>query len=483
MPKLTADINHKLLRQAEIELSRQSLFEFCRTLSPDYYTDNRPHLKTLCDTLQAFYERRLKKSRSKYYTKLIIEMPPQHGKSRTLTNFCAWVLGKNQQERIITGSYNDDLAQDFSRYTRDIIQGESNSGEIVYSDIFPAVKIKYGDASYRQWSLAGQFFNYKGTGVGGSITGKGATVRIIDDPVKSAEVAYNESALDKLWLWYTGTWLSRRGGAVVMDIICNTPWAKKDITGRLLELEPDNWYRLSMPAVDDNGDMLCAEILDRESYEDIKRVADEHIFAANYLMQRLDIKGRLYSDFNTYSQIPDNTQGIVSYTDTADEGKDYLCTIAARVKNQFWYVVDVQYTQEAQETTELETADLIMRNHVLTAWIESNNGGRAFARNVQRIISEKQGRSAVTWFHQSENKQARILTHASIVQKYVLFPEDWKDRWPAFYNALMTYQKDGKNKHDDAPDALTGLVERTGGGEVTSGKSTRPTANYRNKKY
>ena len=483
MPKYPENINLDLPRQAEITLSRLSLWEFCRTLSPDYYTDSKPHLKILCDTLQQFYEHRLYKDDDRYYTKLIIEMPPQHGKSRTLTNFCAWILGRNQRERIITGSYNDGLAQDFSRYTRDIIQGESNSGEIVYSDIFPAVKIKYGDASYRQWSLAGQFFNYKGTGVGGSTTGKGATTRIIDDPVKSADVAYNETALDKLWLWYTGTWLSRRGGAVVMDIICNTPWAKKDITGRLLEREPDEWHRLSMPAINDKGEMLCPEVLDKEAFEGIRRVADEHIFAANYLMQRLDIKGRLYSDFKTYTEMPDNTQGVVSYTDTADEGSDYLCTIVAKIKDQYWYVTDVQYTQEAQETTEPETASIIMRNYCTSAWIESNNGGRAFARNVQRIIAEKQGRAAVNWFHQNENKQSRILTHSNIVQQYVIFPEDWKTRWPAFYNAIMTYQKDGKNKHDDAPDTLTGLVERTGGGEVTSGKSTRPTAGYRNKRY
>ena len=93
--------------------------------------------------------------------------------------------------------------------------------------------------------------------------------------------------------------------------------------------------------------------------------------------------------------------------------------------------------------------------------IESNNGGRGFARNVTRIITEKGIRSYVKWFHQSENKKARILTQASTIQKYVLFPEGWADKWPAFYEAVINYQKEGKNKHDDAPDTLTGLVEKT----------------------
>ena len=452
-----------LMRSAEIELAKSSFWEFCRTLSPDYYTDDKLYLVELCTTLQSFYERKLLKPDGDYYKKLIIEMPPQHGKSRTLTNFCSWVLGHNQEERIITGSYNDDLAQDFSRYTRDIIQATKTSpNEIVYSDIFHNAQIKRGDASYRQWSLEGQFFNYKGTGVGGSVTGKGATIRIIDDPVKSAEIAYNESALDKLWLWYTGTWLSRRGASVVMDIICNTPWAKKDITGRLLDIEPDEWYRISMPVIDGDGNMLCDSVLDYEAYEGIKRVADEHIFAANYLMQRLDIKGRLYTEFLTYKKLPENTDSSVSYTDTADEGDDYLCTITAKTKDQYWYVTDVEYTQDAQEITEPSTADMLTRNNVGQGWIESNNGGRAFARNVKRIIKERGERENIRWFHQSKNKKARILTQSSTVQKYVLFPEDWKEKYPAFYEALTTYQKEGKNNHDDAPDTITGLVEKTG---------------------
>ena len=85
-----------------------------------------------------------------------------HGKSRTLTNFSAWILGKKHSNKIITASFNDDLAQDFSRFTRDIIAEEKNVQEqFVFSDIFDA-KIKKGDAALNKWALDGQFFNYKG---------------------------------------------------------------------------------------------------------------------------------------------------------------------------------------------------------------------------------------------------------------------------------------------------------------------------------
>jgi predicted phage terminase large subunit-like protein len=451
---------------AEISLARESLWEYCRTLAPDYYKEDRIHLKTLCDTLQSFYQRELLKGDGTYYTKLIIELPPQHGKSRTLTNFCSWVLGHNQYERIITASFNDDTAQDFSKYTRDIIQEIANTDEIVYSDIFPDTKIKHGDASYKQWSLEGQFFNYKGCGINGTVTGKGATVRIIDDPVKSADVAYNETALEKIWLWYTGTWLSRRGSSEVLDIICCTPWAKQDPSGRLLQLQPDKWYKLSMPVIDNQGEMLCESMLDREAYDDLKSIGDEHIHAANYLMQRLDIKGKLYKSFLEYSELPKDKEGNlvseskISYTDTADEGDDFLCHIAGIKYLDSIYVTDVIYTQDPQEITEPLTAKCLKNNDTREAYIESNNGGRGFARNVITEHKNIKGICHVQWFHQSNNKISRILTNAPTVMSKVLFPVGWDEKWPLFYNALNTYLKTGKNKHDDAPDALTGLVEK-----------------------
>lgn len=450
----------RLVREDDIQSARESFWSFCQIISPDFYKPEREYLKYLCDTLQGIYQRTIKRPDGKPYDRLRVELPPRHGKSRTMTNFSAWILGVNNTEKIITASYNDDLAQDFSRHTRDIIMEEKNLAEqITYSDIFTA-KVKQGDASFKKWALEGQFFNYKGTGIGGSITGRGGSILIIDDPVKDAETAYNEAALEKIWLWYTGTFLSRAEEGSI-QILCMTPWSKKDIGAKLEEAEPGEWLVLSMPACT-NGKMLCPEILSRESYESKKRIADENIFSANYDLVRIDVKGRLYSGFNTYQKIPDGTQANVCYVDTADEGKDYLCAIAARKKGIALYVTGVYYTQDAQETTEPETVQMLADNGTTEAMIESNNGGRAFARNVQRIAESRSFRCAIKWFHQSANKQARILTNAAIVQQYVYFPEGWAAMWPEFYNALMTYQREGKNKHDDAPDCLTGLVETYG---------------------
>jgi predicted phage terminase large subunit-like protein len=441
------------LSDIQVVLARRSFWEFCKLVAPDFYKENRNHLKTLCDTLQDFYDGLLPAKN------LIIEMPPRHGKSRTLINFTAWVLGRQTSNKIITASFNDDLAQDFSRYCRDLIAEQKNDAEqLVYSDIFSNTKIKQGDASYKQWSLEGQFFNYKGTGIGGSVTGRGGNYLIIDDPVKDAETAYNPSALDKIWLWYSGTFASRAEEGA-KQIVCMTPWAKSDLSDRLTTLEPDNWYVLKMPAYDGKN-MLCADLLSYETYSRLKKIGDSAIISANYDLQRIDIKGRLYSAFKTYETLPDNTTGSVAYCDTADEGDDYLCSIHGKLKDGCIYVTDILYTQDAQEITEPLLVEVIKNDKTLNMMIESNNGGRAFARNIMRILSDKRINCNVQWFHQSKNKRARILTNASIVQACLIFPENWGIRWPSFYAAMMDYQKEGKNKHDDAPDTATGIVEK-----------------------
>lgn len=452
-------LNLPTISEIQQEKARRSFWSFCQIISPDFYKPEREYLKELCDTLQGIYQRTIKRPDGKPYDRLRIELPPRHGKSRTMTNFSAWILGVNNTEKIITASYNDDLAQDFSRHTRDIIMEEKNlPDQIVYSDIFTA-KVKHGDASFKKWALDGQFFNYKGTGVGGSITGRGGSVLIMDDLVKDAETAYNEAALEKIWLWYTGTFLSRAEEGAT-QILCMTPWSKKDIGAKLEEAEPGEWLVLSMPACE-NGEMLCDEILSLESYQSKKRVGDEAIFSANYDLVRLDVKGRLYSGFQTYSQLPESTASVF-YCDTADEGQDYLCAIMGRRSGVNLYITGVYYTQDAQETTERELVRQLRDTQTRDGVIESNNGGRAFARNVQRIAGEQGYQTSIRWFHQSSNKIARILTNAAVVQQFVYFPEGWAVKWPEFYNALMTYQREGKNKHDDAPDALTGFVEHFG---------------------
>ena len=94
--------------------------------------------------------------------------------------------------------------------------------------------------------------------------------------------------------------------------------------------------------------------------------------------------------------------------------------------------------------------------------IESNNGGRGFARNIERILKEKYktNKTRVNWFHQGANKIARIISNSTWIMDHIYFPVNWRNKYPEYYDAMTKYQKEGKNKHDDAPDATTGIAEK-----------------------
>lgn len=216
--------------------------------------------------------------------------------------------------------------------------------------------------------------------------------------------------------------------------------------------------------------MLCSEILSYESYVNKTRLMGSEIASANYQQEPIDTKGRLYSGFKTYDTLPKSFDRIANYTDTADTGSDYLCSINYGVYHGEAYVLDVLYTKDSMEITEPATARMLFNGNVNVADIESNNGGRGFARNVERELREKfrSNKCVIRPFHQSENKVARILSNSTWVMEHIYFPANWRDRFPDFYDAMTRYQKEGKNAHDDAPDAVTGIAEKLGRGSTFS---------------
>lgn len=471
-----------LTREAKIMVGKVSFWNYCQLKNPTFYTSKKTYLKTLADTLQRFKEGTLLKDDGTAYTKLMINMPPRFGKSRTLINFCQWLLGTDNSERIIECSYNDNAAGDFSKYTRDgIDEVKQGEGEyFVFSDFFPNTRIKFGSASYQNWALEGQHFNYLGAGIMGSITGKGGSVLIIDDPIKLSDEAFNEDRLQKIWDWYTGTFLSRgdAAGREPLEIMVMTRWSNLDPCGRILDSdEAKDWHQIKFEAYDEVNDlMLCEETLSKQRYLELKKKLIPEIFLANYHQITIDQKGRLYNTLKTYNELPKDEvtqqlliEQIKNYTDTADEGMDYLCSITFGIYNGEAFLIDVYYTKDGMEITEIELANRLRRNKVNVARIESNNGGRGFARAVQRILWQtfinEEGKTIVDkstiikWFHQSKNKRARIISNSAFVQEHIYFPSNWKERWPEFHRAMITYMKDAKNKNDDAADAITGVSE------------------------
>lgn len=455
-----------IIRGAQCELARREFFFYCHLKAPDFYKEDRKYLIDLCKAFQDFVQ-----SDDEV---MVVNEPPRHGKSRTAGLLVEWVLGNDQSQKIMTGSYNETLSTMFSKNVRnDIMEEKADQNRIVFSDIFPDVRIKRGDGAMNLWSLEGGYNNYLATSPTGTATGFGASLLIIDDLIKNAEEANNELTKEKRWSWFTDTMLSRleEGGKI---IIIMTRWASDDLAGRALDHFKESGARIrhiSMKALQDDGTMLCDEVLSRKSYEAKIKAMGADIASANYQQEPIDLKGRLYTSFKTYSGELPQFKEIRNYTDTADTGDDYLCSIDYGVTfASEAYILEVLYTKEPMEVTEPATAGILKKDMVNVADIESNNGGRGFARNVERILQQElhSNHTIVRWFSQNKNKQARIYSNSSWVMQHIYYPEDWRNRWPEYYDAMVKYQREGKNKHDDAPDATTGIAEKIGAGSAFS---------------
>lgn len=455
----------KIKNQVKCELAKREFFEYCKLLYPQFYKKNRGYLKKVCDSLQEFYY-----NDDEF---MIVNAPPRHGKSFTATNFAEWVFGINPLEKIMSGSYNEDLSKNFSKKVRNTITTEKIAEDnIVYNDIFPGTVLKFGSAEAKKWQIEkSNEINYLATSPTGTATGFGATLLIIDDLIKNGEEANNSTVLEKQWEWFTNTMLSRREGKKKVLIIM-TRWSSKDLAGRILSYIIEKGYsykHINFKAYnEDTGAMLCEDIFNYEDYIKAKDIMGEDIFSANYQQIPIDLKGVLYSNFLEYEELPKDQEGnlyyksIENYTDTADQGNDYLAsfTYAVGFDNKA-YILDILYTKDPMEVTEPLLAKKLLEYKVNYCYIESNNGGRGFSRNVERITRELGNRNTIFKpFHQTQNKTARILTNATGVMNNIMFPKGWKVKHREAYDHLKAYQREGTNKHDDIEDAITGVNER-----------------------
>jgi len=275
-----------------LQLGRYDLINFSILTDPRY-KPNWHHL------LIADYLERVEKGEIK---RLIIEMPPRYGKSQLSSiNFPAWYLGRNPNKEIITSSYSSDLASDFGQKTRDLVRDKA------YQIIFPEVRLKEDTQSKNKW-MTKQGGSYISTGVGSSITGRGANLLLIDDPVKNREDANSETIRNKTWDWFTSTAFTRLSpdGAI---ILIQTRWHLDDLAGRIQEMDEDNeWTLLSLPgiAVED-------EVWNIKGKE-YKRKEGEALWESRYsLKDVLKIKKQIgIYDFNSlYQQNPVNSESQI----------------------------------------------------------------------------------------------------------------------------------------------------------------------------
>jgi predicted phage terminase large subunit-like protein len=217
----------------------------------------------------------------------MIHMPPRHGKSELASRrFPAWYLGAFPDRQIIAASYNSELASDFGREVRNIV----NSRE--YRALFETALAPDSQAANR-WHTS-QGGSYVAAGVGTAITGRGAHVLLIDDPIKDREEADSSATRSRVYDWYTSTAYTRLmpGGAIVL---IQTRWHENDLAGRLLEAQErtggDKWDVLELRAIDDQGQALWPEWYPLSDLERIRSVIGPRDWSALY-QQRPTPDGR-----------------------------------------------------------------------------------------------------------------------------------------------------------------------------------------------
>jgi hypothetical protein len=227
--------------------------------------------------------------------RLIIEMPPRHGKSEMVSHwFPVWYLNKFNQHKIILASYEADFAESWGRKVRDSIQENRSS-----------LDVKLGSAvlAARHWETT-QEGGMVTAGVGGPITGKGADLLVMDDPVKNAEEAYSPTYQEKIWDWWRSTAYTRLEPGGVAAIMM-TRWHKKDLVGRIIEeMEGggERWTILRLPALAELGDPLGRSPgralwpgrFDREALINIKDTIGSTFWSALYQQSPTDKEGAMF---------------------------------------------------------------------------------------------------------------------------------------------------------------------------------------------
>lgn len=451
------------------------------------------HHKRIIEVLQDVVDGKCKR--------LIINIGPRYGKTELVIKmFISWCFALNPKCRFLHLSYSDVLVYDNSETIRSAMQTD------LYKALFPNSALASEKGSAKRWktkaggelyavSTQGQVTGFGAGAVdeeiekmdGGNniftfddhtnemLSMLGATSNIfqgaivIDDPIKP-EDAESDIVRERINLRFENTIRNRTNSRSTPIIIIMQRLHEHDLCGYLQEIEPDEWTVLSMPAIQTDADGKEYALWPmKHTLEELYKMREINplVFDTQYMQDPTPKEGLMYEGFKTYKpeELPVGNRALQkwNYTDTADTGADFLCSICFINTPEYIYVTDVLFTDAPMEVTEPKQANMLARNQTADCLIESNNGGRGYSRNVKKILRADlhNFRCVVRTFTQSENKKTRIYTASAQVQNDILFPDGWDRKWPKFYQALMSYRKDNKRRgqHDDAPDCLTGVWE------------------------
>lgn len=462
------------IKTTRIELSRRSAWEFCLYMNREFY-EKRDFLQVIADTYQYLIQGketpeyiidRIKNSEfiskfSELPEHAVASMSPRAGKSYCLSVCSAWALGKYPKESILRSSSSQKLYRKFSRSVRYFITTEE------FKQVFPEVELSNDNADVDGWSLKGSLQgSYFGSGVDGSIIGWGASlIALTDDLYKSHNDALSEAINERTLEFMESAFDSRK------EKNCNqfdigTRWTVRDYMG----LKTDQEYYdivIRIPALDENDKSFCEDVIPTEKYLEKKdkliKSGQEHIWYAEYQQEPIEIKGLLFpvSQLKTFKleELKNlNIIGKIGFIDTADLGEDYyayaLAYIIEDMEGLKVYITKTIFTKDGFAITEPRTVELTNIETPEYLYLETNKEGSLYYNNLKKQCQA----TTVIGIISKGKKETRILMQSDLIREfYFLEDNERSEEYKTFIVNLTSYLKEGKNKHDDAPDCLAGL--------------------------
>ena len=280
-PEFRAELASEIRTMVEV---RDSLYGYVKhvVIEPRTGWRDGAHIRLMCDTIDDFLRQDERQG-------LIITMPPRHMKSTVVSNCLpAQFISRNPQKEVIMASYGLDLARDNARACRGLFD------EPLHRRVWPGQVFDVDTAD--SFQLAGKRNgkpNLVAAGVGGGITGKGADLFIIDDPIKDMVQASSETYRRKTYEWYQMVVQSRLapGGK---KILMMTRWHYDDLVGTILRDDPDSWIHLNMLAISDDGGALWPERYGLDSLGEIRKVLGSRNFEAQYQGRPTPLEGGMF---------------------------------------------------------------------------------------------------------------------------------------------------------------------------------------------
>ncbi len=427
-------------------MSRKSLISFTEATLPTYRA--AAHHALIAEKLEAVERGEI--------DRLMINMPPRHGKSELASRrFPAWFLGRNPHETVLSSSYNADKANEFGGEVRDIVRMKD------YQAIFPGVDLKEDTRAKGFWRTS-QGGCYIAAGVGTALTGRGTIgpIALIDDPVKDREEADSERHRDRVWQWYSSVVLSRFPRAI---ILVQTRWHEDDLTGRLLSEQAkggDKWHILELPAITSDGSALWPEQYPIDVLERLKRATIPRDWSALYQQKPAPDEGAYFKRdwFRWYDEKPAQLRiyGASDYAVTDGDGDYTVHVIVGVDPDDNLYVLDVWRGQSASDVWVQSWMDLVRKWKPILWAEEQGQIVKSIGPFLEKRMREERVYCRREQFASAADKPTRsraIQARASMGKVYL--PS--KSPWLAEFIGELTMFPAGK--HDDQVDSF-GLIGR-----------------------